>query len=224
MPELNTLAKPQPLARMARQAIRDAILNGRLKSGEIYNEKAMAADLGISRTPVHEALLELAVIGLVSFLPRRGIIINDYDPRDIHDIFQIRQALELWVIGEVAGRRPPVDMTGLELSITNQEKALADDDYLAFMEADRSFHTVLVVEVDNPRMLAILDGIRDQVQVMGLGALARIGRGGEVVKEHQRIIDAIRAGDVTEARQAMAVHLENSRAAVDTQRRKAADV
>lgn len=211
MTNLNALAQPQPLAKMAFEAIREAIISGQLRSGEIYNEKALAGQLGISRTPVREALLELSVVGLITFLPRRGIIINDYNESDIEEIFQLRQAIEQWVIAQVAEDNGKVDLKALEKSLADQQKSLEGQDFLAFMGADRAFHTLLADQVGNKRLISVLEGLRDMIQVMGLSALARPGRADEVLAEHRRMLDAIKAGDAQAARRAMLEHLDNSR-------------
>ena len=102
MAKLRSINQPLPLAKMAYEALRDSILAGELISGEVYNEMALAKELGISRTPVREALLELSTRGLVSFLPRRGVIVKRYTKRDVEEIFELRKAIELAAVEKVA--------------------------------------------------------------------------------------------------------------------------
>ena len=101
MPKFSAIEQPESLAKMAYEAIRKSILSGQWKIGELYNEKAIAADLGISRTPVREAFLELASQDLITFLPRRGLMINRFTRRDVAEIFELRKAIELLAVEKI---------------------------------------------------------------------------------------------------------------------------
>ena len=214
MPKLAAIKQPESLARMAYEAIRKSILSGQWKIGELYNEKAIAADLGISRTPVREALLELASQDLIIFLPRRGLMVNRFTRRDVDEIFELRKAIELAAVEKITVAAPPFDLFEIEESLLSQRKAVKQKDYLAFMEADRLFHTSFSELTNNRRLIAILDNIRDMIHVMGAKALALEGRAVEVIKEHQTIFEAVKKGNIEEARRAMAYHLDQSKEAV----------
>jgi DNA-binding GntR family transcriptional regulator len=214
MPKFAAIKQPESLAKMAYEAIRQSILSGQWKIGELYNEKAIAADLGISRTPVREALLELASQDLIIFLPRRGLMINRFTRRDVDEIFEVRKAIELAAVEKIVGTSPPFDLFEIEESLLNQRKAVRQKDYLAFMEADRLFHTAISELTNNRRIIAILDNIRDMIHVMGAKALALEGRALEVIEEHQTICEAVKKGNIEEARRAMAYHLDQSKGAV----------
>jgi len=208
------IKQPESLARMAYEAIRQSILSGQWKLGELYNEKAIAADLGISRTPVREALLELASQDLIIFLPRRGLMVNRFTRRDVDEIFELRKAIELAAVEKITVAAPPFDLFEIEESLLNQRKAVKQKDYLAFMEADRLFHTSFSELTNNRRLIAILDNIRDMIHVMGAKALALEGRAIEVIEEHQTIFEAVKKGNIEEARKSMAYHLDQSKEAV----------
>ena len=208
------IKQPESLAKMAYEAIRKSILSGQWKIGELYNEKAIAADLGISRTPVREALLELASQDLIIFLPRRGLMVNRFTRRDVDEIFELRKAIELAAVEKITATSPPFDLFEIEESLLSQRKAVKQKDYLAFMEADRLFHTRFSELTNNRRLIAILDNIRDMIHVMGAKALALEGRAIEVIGEHQTIFEAVKKGNIEEARRAMAYHLEQSKEAV----------
>jgi DNA-binding GntR family transcriptional regulator len=214
MPKFATIKQPESLAKMAYEAIRQSILSGQWKLGELYNEKAIAIDLGISRTPVREALLELASQDLIIFLPRRGLMVNRFTRRDVDEIFELRKAIELAAVEKISVASPPFDLYEIEESLLNQRKAVKQKDYLAFMEADRLFHTSFSELTNNRRLIAILDNIRDMIHVMGAKALALEGRSIEVIEEHQTIFEAVKKGNIEEARRAMAYHLDQSKEAV----------
>ena len=215
MPKFAAIKQPESLAKMAYEAIRQSILSGQWKLGELYNEKAIAVELGISRTPVREALLELASQDLIIFLPRRGLMVNRFTRRDVDEIFELRKAIELATVEKITLASPPFDLFEIEESLLSQRRAAKQKDYLAFMEADRMFHTSFSELTNNRRLIAILDNIRDMIHVMGAKALALEGRALEVIKEHQTIFEAVKKGNVEEARRAMAYHLDQSKEAVE---------
>lgn len=215
MPKLTAIKQPDSLAKMAYEAIRKSILSGQWKIGELYNEKAIAADLGISRTPVREALLELASQDLIIFFPRRGLMVNRFSRRDVDEIFEVRKAIEMASVEKIAKTSPPFDLFEIEESLFNQRKAVKQKDYLAFMEADRLFHTSFSELTNNRRIIAIMENIRDMIHVMGVKALSLEGRALEVIEEHQTIFEAVKRGDSDEARRTMAYHLDQSKEAVE---------
>jgi DNA-binding GntR family transcriptional regulator len=215
MPRFEAIEQPESLSKKAYEAIRKSILSGDWKIGEIYNEKAIAADLGISRTPVREALLELASQGLIIFLPRRGLMVNRFTRRDVDEIFELRKAIELAAVVKITKASPPFDLFEIEESLLQQRKTAKQKDYLAFMQADRSFHTYFSKLTNNRRLIAILENLRDMIHLMGTNALSLEGRALVVIEEHQAIFDAVQKGNVEEARQAMEIHLEKSKEAVE---------
>jgi DNA-binding GntR family transcriptional regulator len=209
MPKFSTIEQPESLAKKAHEAIRNSILSGDWEIGEIYNEKAIAADLGISRTPVREALLELASQGLIVFLPRKGLRVNRFTRRDVDEIFELRKAIELAAVEKITRTSPLFDL------FDKQRKAVNEKDYPAFMEADRLFHARFSELTNNGRLIAILENLRDMIHMMGYKALSLEGRALEVIEEHQAIFEAVKKGNVEEARRAMENHLEKSKEAVE---------
>ena len=214
MPKLRAINQPLPLAKMAYERLRDSILNGQLRPGEIYNEMALAKELGISRTPVREALLELSAQGLVSFLPRKGVIVRHYTKHDVVEIFELRRVIELAAIEKVARASPPCDLSKIEKALDDQQKAAEKNDFIAFLKADRKFHTTFSELTKNRRLLAIVENIRDMIQLMGIQALALQDRAEEVIAEHAEVLEAVRQGKPVQARKAMENHLDQSEAAV----------
>lgn len=215
MPKFSAIEQPESLAKMAYESIRNSILSGQWKIGELYNEKAIAADLGISRTPAREALLELASQDLIIFLPRRGLMVNRFNRRDVDEIFELRKAIELAAVEKITNASPPLDLFEIEESLFKQRKAAKEKDYPAFMEADRLFHTSFSELTNNRRIIAIVENLRDMIHLMGYKALSLEGRALKVIEEHQKIFEAVKKGRSEEARQAMAYHLDQSKGAVE---------
>ena len=214
MTGLKNISQPQPLAKLAYERLRDSILTGALRPGEVYKEMNLAQELGISRTPVREALLSLSAQGLVTFLPRKGVMINHFDRRDVEEVFEVRGLIERGVIEKVTLMDPRPDLTRIEQTLDQQRRAIKSDDYLTFLQADRAFHNGLTRMVGNQRLIGILDNIRDLFQVMAVEALAKAGRNEEVIEEHRKVLEAVRSGDPAQAGRAMSTHLRMSMLAV----------
>ena len=213
---LKKISKPEPLSKTALRMLRHSILNNDLKAGRIYNEKALAGDLGISRTPVREALLELSSKKLVKFLPQKGVIINTFSHDDIEDVFEIRTALEIFSIKKICGRITPEDIALLKGYLTEQKAAARQDDKTAFMTADNNYHIGFTNLTQNNYLIEMMQNIRDIMHLMGARAIDLEGRMQQVVSEHEAIMNAIADSDQSTASKEMISHLENSMAAVKT--------
>lgn len=214
MPKLQPIQQPMALAAIAHDAIRRSIITGKMKPGMIYNEVPLAKELNISRTPVREALLELAAKGLINFLPRKGVEVVRFSRGDIEEIFEVRLAMELFIVEKAARQREKIDLSSVDAAMQEQEIALDKDDMIGFMDGDRSFHYAFAELSGNERMNVIMTNLRDLVHIMGLEALATRGRAMEVISEHRLVYQAIVNGDVRAARRNINRHLDLSREAV----------
>ncbi len=211
---LKKISKPEPLAKTALRALRHSILANELTTGVVYNEKGLAGDLGISRTPVREALLELSAKKLVKFLPQKGLVINTFSNDDIDDVFEIRTALEIFSIKKICSKLDKEDISRLKAFLNDQKKAVTAGDKIAFMEADNNYHIDFTNLTNNNYLIEMMQNIRDIMHLMGARAIDIDGRMQEVVKEHKAIMDAVALCDVPRATLEMISHLENSKAAV----------
>jgi DNA-binding GntR family transcriptional regulator len=214
MPKLKSLSQPASLSKLAYDAILKSILFNEMTPEEVYNEIVLAKDLGISRTPVREALLELSVQGLVTFIPRKGIVVNRFTENDVYEIFEIRRAIESAAVEKIASLNPRPDTTLLEKSLDKQNNAIQRNDFWMYMRADRDFHVILSQLTGNRRLVSILENIRNMVHLMGTQALELSGRPAEVLEEHYKIIKAIQDQKPKRAREAIIDHLIKSENAV----------
>jgi DNA-binding GntR family transcriptional regulator len=214
MIKLRALTQPLPLAKMAYERLHDSIIHGQLRRGEVYNEMALAKALGISRTPVREALLELSAQGLVTFLPRKGVMIKHFTRKDVEEIFELRRVIELAAIEKVAKANPPCDLSKLKKYLEDQKRAAFKKDYTAFMRADRGFHATFCELANNQRLVQILEKVRDLVHFMGMQGLNTKGRAEVVIREHERVLSTVAERNPVKARKAMEDHLNVSEQAV----------
>jgi DNA-binding GntR family transcriptional regulator len=211
MPKLPLIDKPLPLAKLAYESLRDTILAGDMVVGKIYSEKVIAEQMGISKTPVREALLELSAQGLISFLPRRGVTVMKFSQKDVEEVFEVRLFIEMSVAEKAARHLDSIDLTYVKKALGAQERCICSDDKEKFVEADREFHLAFAELINNRRLSVLQENVRDLIQVFGKEALIKGTRPKEVVAEHHRILDAILAGDSDMARSAMSDHIINTK-------------
>lgn len=211
---LNKISKPEPLAKTALKALRHSILKNELTTGVVYNEQSLAKDLGISRTPVREALLELSSKRLVKFLPQKGVIVNVFTMDDIDDVFEIRTALEVFSIKKICLGIEKLDVSLLKKYLADQKKFATNNNKVEFMEADRRYHIKFTCLTQNNYLIDTMQAIRDIMHLMGFKALDIKGRMQDVVTEHENILAAISKGDALLAIEQMTYHLEVSKKAV----------
>jgi DNA-binding GntR family transcriptional regulator len=193
------------------QAIRGRILRRELKTGEQIPIDRVAAELGVSRTPVLDAIKRLSVEGLIGIRPRRGCFVLGLTVVDIREIFGLREALETYAIDcAVAEGRHRELAEELEALIRQMAAFTEGDiytDYDAFIERDRAFHLALVRSAGNSRMTESYQRLNVHLHIMRAHYVRVIQRASSVHSDHAAILSAIRAGDAAVARAAASAHL-----------------
>jgi len=207
MRTLRNLAVPLSLKDMAFQSIKAVILSKKLVPGKIYNEQALAKELGISKTPVREALLDLASKGFVTFIPRKGVQINALTEKDVRDLYEVRIALETAIIRCITPNLTDVIMRKIDTIHKKEKEAIKAVDRLGYLRIDREFHLYLASLTGNRYMIASLENIRDLIDWMGFKALTRQERMEEVEHEHEKVIEKLRKGDPKGAEHLMEEHI-----------------
>lgn len=215
--KLTELSKPESLTKMAYDAIHGYILSGHLTVDVVYKEKNLAEELNISRTPVREALLELSTQGLITFLPRKGLVVNKFSKQDVEEIFELRQAIELATIKKICQNHSSLDFSHLRQCFKQHKESLnMQIEPTDFMNFDRYFHMAICQLSGNGRLVTIMNNIRDKVHLMGMRALSVGGRMEEVVQEHEKIVEAVEGGRENDAVEYMEYHLKRSKMSVKT--------
>ncbi len=209
-PMLLPIERTKSLKEKTYDILKELILTGRLEQGKLHNEMKLAKELGVSRTPVREALFELRKEGMVDFVPNKGILIREITVKQVKEIFEIRQIIETYVTQAIAHRLTPADLKKLDAIIKKQEKLALRNDNEAFIEMDRKFHLLLASSMDNRRLALILENLRDQIHCMGVYAIKKAERIGQTLTEHIEILEALREGKAKKAQKAMAQHLKNT--------------
>lgn len=211
---MQPIPTPESLAELAYRSLRASILTGELVPGNTYTEKGLASALNMSRTPVREALQRLVGIGLVTYHRGRGILVRKYTEEDARGIFELREAIEGAVMENLAGGRGKLDFSAAKGMLDAQEEAVNRGDRAEFIVIDRNWHLLLAQCTGNQHLYRVLHQVRDQLEALGLEALARPERVREVLAEHRGIMAALEQRDVEAAKAAMLHHLRETREAV----------
>ena len=208
---LKNIRLPLSLKEIAYQSIKEAILARKIKAGNVYNEGALAKELGISKTPVREALLSLASKGFLTFLPRKGFQINVLGEKDICDLFDFRMALEMAVIRIIAPKVNDELIEELEAVSSKGRKVINVNDSIGFLKLGKEFHLDLASLTQNQYIISSLQNCRDLIDWTCAPTLARRERFEEVMYEHGAIIERLRNRDVPGAVAAMEEHIRITR-------------
>ncbi len=207
MIEVNRIERPGSLKDLAYREIKGQLLSGRLREDTMYSANQFADLLGVSRSPVREALLQLAAEGYLVFVEGRGFRIKEISEKEIREVFETRQLIEAYVVESLVAELSGEDIHRLEQSLKLMVERAEAGDSLGFLEADREFHMTLVDRHGNRMLASIMDNIRNYISIFGLKAIAHEGRVQEVLREHSGILEALRQKDKKGAVRAMRDHL-----------------
>ena len=191
-------------------AVRAAIDDGRMKPGVKYSVYQLAEGLGISRTPVRDALLRLEEVGLIKFEARQGFRILLPQPKEIAEIFAVRLALELPAVRRAATADDPALPDALLQQQRLMRDAAAVGNEHQFAHHDLGLHDLILDAADNSRARAIVKTLRETTRLLGANTADKTRTLTDIDDEHTPVIDAIIAGQPDEAEAAMRRHLENT--------------
>lgn len=193
--------------------IKAMILVGELKAGHLYSVAQLAEMFSVSRTPVREALLQLAREGLLRSERNRGFRVVQANAAELNEIFAVRVMLEVPAMEKVARLEPtPTEAFASARRIYGKLQRSADKgDLASFLSSDRDFHLLLVGLCGNRKLTAILADLRDHMYLPGLQALARTGQLHSSGEEHLHLLEALERGDVKAAGEITARHVRRTR-------------
>jgi DNA-binding GntR family transcriptional regulator len=191
----------------AADAIRQAILSGRLLPGTPLREAALAAELGVSRSTLREAARTLESEGLVRYQMNHGIVVADITGSDAADIYAARAAVELAAVDALTGHRDPAIYANLADLVEQIEHAFSRDDTAAVLDGDRLFHATLVTATGSPRLRRFYRQLQ-QEQRLALALAEQSSRElGRTADDHRQLLDALR-GSSEQARAQLTAHLQ----------------
>ena len=211
------------LSAKAYRHLHDEIMSGRIGVGDVISELAIAKSLGISRTPVGEAVRLLAREGIVHQVPRYGTVVRNIDRADIEEHYELREALESYAASQAARRASPTDVTRIrELGEAtgrwfkdgdgDGSQTLDQDDLRRFLASDMAFHLAIVQAAGNRQIMNTVHASRSILRIF---TLRRRQHDRDVVRTayefHTNIAAAIAKGDATHASQLMLEHIRESK-------------
>ena len=210
MEYLLKLEQSETLQNQAYERIKALLINGQLEFDEVYSANHFAEILGVSRTPVREALLQLTGEGFFISLRGRGFKIKEFSKKQIKDFFEARKMIEAYVIEQLVDQISEEDMKPLDDSLARMLNDHHHSGSYHFLEADKSFHMNLIHRYKNRLLESIMGNIRDFISIFGQKALASSGRTQEVIREHQDILEALYQKDKIKAVRAIKHHLDKT--------------
>lgn len=191
----------------ATTALRDRILAGTLAAGEPLRQEALAAELGVSRIPLREALQRLEAEGLVVLLPHRGAVVAELPVDDVRELFELRAMLESDLIRRAVPRATAADHAAVRAAAAAFERALGSGEVGALGEANRRLHLALYQPAGRPRTIDIFTRLHQQSDRLLRLQLTLTDGGSRAMREHRAIAAASRRGDAAGAARLVRAHI-----------------
>lgn len=194
------------------QTLRAAVISGELRPGVVYSAPSLAAQFGVSATPVREAMLDLAGEGLVDSVRNKGFRITSVSEKDLDDLSELRALIEVPTVRRVteAGVSASVLAALRPLAATIEEAAAAGD-LITHVAADMEFHLRLLALAGNPHLVETVRSLRSRSRIYGLRKLADRGELVPSAHEHAVLLDLVEAGDADGAERLMDRHIRHVR-------------
>lgn len=190
------------------EVVRAALLAGDMVPGRIYSANSLAAQLGVSNSPVREAMMELAGKGLLEVVRNRGFRVVEMTEADRREVYNLRLMVEVPAVVEVARQGLAADDEAELRRLLEQVLAAADSgDLREYLDADQFLHMRIVGLLGNRRLCAIVENLRDQSRVRGSYRLTERGILARSAREHVPIVEALLTGDADAVQSLMAKHL-----------------
>ena len=203
-----------PLRDVVFYTLRRAILTGQLKPGERLMEVHLAEKLGVSRTPIREAIRKLELEGLVTIIPRRGAEVAEITEKSLNDVLEVRRALDALGAELACERITGEEIRELKKACEDFEKAAAGNDADAIAKADVAFHDIIIRAAGNQRLEQLVNNLAEQMYRYRFVYIKEEEQRGVLLAEHREICDSIAARDVVRARNAAKQHIDNQQKAV----------
>jgi Transcriptional regulators len=207
---MKKLGQPNNLTDQALNLIRQSIMSGELEAGRQYSAAQLAERLGVSRTPVREALLQLSSAGMVAMMKNRGVQVLSTSIDDLLDGFQVRLMLEVPAAAHAATIRGDAEIERVSTAFTALHKAAARNSTEDTLRADRDFHLELVRVTGNSRIVSILKDLRNVVLLRGVGTVPLSRTCQETADDHNDIFESFLHQDGPGAAKAMRRHILNT--------------
>lgn len=204
-----------PLRDVVFNTLRQAILKGELKPGERLMEIQLANKLGVSRTPVREAIRKLELEGLVLMIPRKGAEVAEITRQDMEDVLEVRTALEELAVKDACDHITDAKLSELKKASNEFKKALLEGkDLVTCADADMHFHDVILSATNNRRLIQMLNNLSEQMYRYRMEYLKDERTHKTLIEEHDAIRRALKKHDKVKAGAAIRVHIDNQKRSI----------
>ena len=198
----------KPLRDVVFENLRTAILEGNIKAGQRLMEVQLAEQLGVSRTPIREAIRKLELEGLVVMLPRKGAYVANMSFKDLIDVLEIRASLEGLAASLAAERRNDEDIIDLEKLAKEFETCVRETNIEGVLKTDIDFHEKIFMMANNKKLYQLITSLWEQVHRFRVTYVSDYDASLSLVEEHNKILQAIKDGDSELAKKYATEHIE----------------
>jgi DNA-binding GntR family transcriptional regulator len=207
------MLKKTNLGETVKNILKNKIINNELSQGKRVDLVSLSNELGVSWTPVREALHKLEREGLLKNIPNRGFFVAEIKEEDLREIFQIREALEVLAIRLSTPLFTEKDIDTMENLMKKSKLALKNNNRQIFINCDRVMHSLIIQRSGNKKLFGILENLSDFVHALRTRKISGL-KGGErvglAIQEHEALLEAIKEKDIEKASVAMSAHLRSS--------------
>jgi len=203
-----------PLRDVAFNTLRQAILTGELKPGERLMEIRLADKLGVSRTPIREAIHKLALEGLVTMVPRHGAEVAQITEKSMNDVLEVRRALDALCAELACDRITDEELAALKQACDHFEQCVAEKDTRKIAQADVALHNIIVHATGNQRLIQLINNLSEQMYRYRFEYIKDSNRHEALVEEHKIIYQSIVNKDKETAAAAARTHIDNQKKAI----------
>ncbi|WP_316767776.1 GntR family transcriptional regulator [Streptomyces sasae] len=191
--------------------LRAALISGELRPGEVYSAPGLAPRLGVSATPVREAMLELVKEGMVEIVPNKGFRVTAVSEKQLDEYTHVRSLIEIPTTVGLTATADTADLEALRPVALEIVASAVKGDLIAYVEADLTFHLGLLALAGNDHLVEVVRDLRQRSRLYGLTALVAAGRLKASAEEHLELLDALLARDEAAVREVMTRHLGHVR-------------
>ena len=203
-----------PLRDVVFNTLRQGILTGELKPGERLMEIHLANKLGVSRTPIREAIRKLELEGLVTMIPRRGAEVAQITEKSLRDVLEVRRALDALSVELACDRINDEELAALGKACESFEKAVSTGDPKKIAQADVEFHNIIVKAAGNTRLVQLINNLSEQMYRYRFEYIKDTSQHQNLIEEHRIIYQSIVNKQEGTAAQAARTHIDNQKLAI----------
>lgn len=203
-----------PLRDVVFNTLRKAILTGELKPGERLMEIHLANKLGVSRTPIREAIRKLELEGLVTMIPRRGAEVAQITEKSLKDVLEVRRALDALCAELACTRITDAEMEHLKEACAEFEKATQQKDVAVIAKADVALHDIIVAATGNQRLVQLVNNLAEQMYRYRFEYIKDKSQHEKLIEEHRIIYESILNKNCEAAARAAKLHIDNQESSI----------